>query len=202
MVLESSREMFESGRPLMRRVLPDDPDQIRQWDHYPDRDVVNGKLKSRWFYHCHPPEERKNGEHGHFHLFVDRAALPEGSMPLVTGNPGAKAAVNVVHIAALSIAPSGLPTAWFTVNRWVTDEWLYPADVIAGLLSKIDFRGPRGDSEVNRWLTGMVALYRPLVLDLLNERDAHLQKHDMTGDNRRVEIVSSALINLADQFAE
>lgn len=201
MLLASSQAMYDSGRPLMRRILPDDPAAIVQWTHFPDKDVVNGKFKCRYFYHCHPPEEREENEHGHFHLFVDRLAMPAAYAPLVSGAPTDEALPQVVHIAALSVAPSGLPTGWFTVNRWVTDEWLYPAAAIAGVLPSLDFRGNRGDAEVNRWLTAMVALYCPMIIDLLKARDALLQRQDMSGDDRSVEITSSVAIDLAEMFA-
>ncbi len=200
LLLQSSQVMFDSGRPLMRRVLPDNPDEILQWEHYPEKDVVNGPLKSRHFYHCHPPEEREEGEHGHFHLFVDRAAMPAGIVPLVTGAPIGENIPEVVHIAALSIAPSGLPTGWFTVNRWVTDEWLYPAKAIAAILPDVDFRGNNGDAEVNRWLTAMVSLYRPLICELLQARDELLREKDLTGNDRAVEITSAARIDLTEMF--
>lgn len=62
--------MAASGIPLMLRVVPDS--NYRVWDHYPPDDAVDAKTGARWFYHAHPPEERDAGEHGHFHLFLDR----------------------------------------------------------------------------------------------------------------------------------
>jgi hypothetical protein len=200
MLLMSSQAMFDSGRPLMRRILPDDPGGIRQWDHYPNRDVVNGPLKCRWFYHCHPPEERGAGEHGHFHLFVDKSAVAPDVLPLVTGRPAPESQVDVVHIAALSISTDGLPLEWFTVNRWVTDEWLYPAPAIISLLPQISFRGRRGNGQVNRWLTAIVALYRGELADLLLQRDAVLIKSDLSGDDQNIEITSRCPVDLMTLF--
>jgi hypothetical protein len=201
LLLDASQAMYDSGRPLMRRILPDDPEDIVQWEHYPDRDVVNGPMKCRYFYHCHPPEERSSGEHGHFHLFVDKGAIIEDVQPLVTGRPGPESQVDVVHIAGLSISTDGLPLEWFTVNRWMTDEWLYPAESIIAILSQINFRGRRGNGQVNRWLTAMVALYRNEIAELLVQRDAVLLESDLSGDNEDVEITSRCAVDLVSLFS-
>jgi hypothetical protein len=201
LLVDASQRMYDSGRPLMRRILPDNPHDIVQWEHYPDRDVVNGPLKCRWFYHCHPPEERGAGEHGHFHLFVDKCAIAADVGPLVTGRPDADSDVAVAHIAGLSISPDGLPLEWFTVNRWVTDEWLYPAASITAILPQVSFHGRRGDGQVNRWLTAMVALYRAELSDLLIQRDAILLSSDISGDDKRIEITSRCPVDLMALFA-
>lgn len=161
--------MAQSGLPLMRRVLP--PGDSLVWDHYPPDDAVDAHTGARWFYHAHPPEEREGGEHGHFHLFLDRDdfdGLPALAGPL---NPAAPDA-GVVHIAALSIDLAGLPTRLFSVNRWVTDEWLHPAPAILDRLDRFDLSAAAaGDPLVNRWLTAAVAAFAPEIEQILTERD-------------------------------
>jgi hypothetical protein len=201
LLLRSSQDMFESGKPLMRRIIPEGV-MVEQWEHYPSRDVVNGPIGCRWFYHCHPPEARTNGEHGHFHLFVDRAALPPKLKSLTKAKPARNAALNVCHLVGLSIAPSGLPMGWFTINQWVTDEWLFPAEHVAGILPRVSFRGRRGDSLVNQWLTAMVALYAEQIETLLIERDQCLLSSDPSGKNRDVEVTSSLAIDIAALFED
>jgi hypothetical protein len=202
LLMSSTAAMFAGGQPLMNRVLPaDKPAEV--WHHYPPDDVVNGSAGSRYFYHCHPPAERSDGEHGHFHLFLDKSAMAPGCGPLIappatdTDEPRA----DVVHIAALSISTEGLPLSWFTTNRWVTDEWVYPAEAVIAHLGRFDLRGPDGDPLVNDWLTAMVGLCRGDIASLLSERDRALAARDPTGEDRSVEVTSLKPIALDELFA-
>lgn len=201
MLFSSTQEMFDSGQPLMNRVLPSDGN-VQIWDHYPEGDVVNGPAGCRYFYHCHPVGERGEGEHGHFHLFFDKAAMPATFDPLIAAPeaPKDQPRANVVHIAALAISNEGLPIEWFGTNRWVTDEWLYPADAIIGMLGQFDLTGQSGDPLVNQWLTAMLGLSHAPLAKILHERDDYLRKADMSGtthgEDRAVEITSAAPISL------
>lgn len=201
LLMASTAAMFADGRPLMNRILPS-ADTAEWWEHYPNGDVVNGEAGSRFFYHCHPPAERSEGEHGHFHLFLAKSAMPAGVRPFVAPPPPAsdEPRADVVHIAALSISTEGLPLTWFTTNRWVTDEWVYPASAVIEQLARFDLRGPDGDSLVNDWLTAMVGLCREDLADLLTQRDAVLEARDPTGEDRSVEITSSRSISLERLF--
>lgn len=195
--------MFAGGRPLMNRILPA-AEAAQLWQHYPANDVVNGAAGSRYFYHCHPPAERSDGEHGHFHLFLDKSAVPADAQPIIapptpkTDEPRA----DVVHIGALAISTEGLPLCWFTTNRWVTDEWIYPASAVIAQLARFDLRGPDGDPLVNDWLTAMVGLSRGDLAELLRQRDAVLEAGDMTGEDRSVEITSMMPIALERLFGD
>lgn len=197
LLMTSTAAMFAAGRPLMNRLLPGDA-AAELWQHYPPDDVVNGAAGSRYFYHCHPPAERSEGEHGHFHLFFDKSALPADIAPLIAPPPPTsdEPRAEVVHIGALAISTDGLPLSWFTTNRWVTDEWVYPADAVIAQLSRFDLRGPDGDALVNDWLTALVGLARDDLADLLRQRDAVLELRDMTGEDRSVEITSISAISL------
>ncbi len=188
-------EMAQSGVPLMRRVVPDA--DYRVWDHYPPDDAVDRETGARWFYHAHPPEERDAGEHGHFHLFLDRDSfdgLPARAGPLVPNGTDAR----VVHIAALSIDMNGLPTKLFSVNRWVTDEWLFDAGLVLERLSLFDLTdAPDGDLLVNRWLTAAVATFAPEIERILLDRDMAIADAGAAFfEDRTAEILSSLDIDL------
>jgi hypothetical protein len=186
----------------MSRVLPQD-NTARVYTHYPIGDVVNGKHGSRYFYHSHPPEDRSAEEHGHFHLFLDRRAFGKDTEPLIPAPPvaaGGKRA-DVVHLAALAIGYDGLPLRWFGTNRWVTDEWLYPATDVIGALSKFDLRGSNGDPKVNDWLTAILRLSAKSVAGVLIERDEALRQRDMSGEDRTVEVTSMRDVDLAKLLA-
>lgn len=202
LLLSSTQSMFAEGKRLMQRVLPQEA-PIEVWHHYPAGDVVFGEAGSRYFYHCHPPGERAEGEHGHFHLFLAQSAMPAEAQPLrpMPSTSPQEPRADVVHIAALAISTDGLPISWFTTNRWVTDEWLYPGDVVAQVLDRFDMRGADGDPSVNDWLTAMVALSRDILAALLMQRDAVLEQRDLTGEDRAVEITSLTHISLDQLFS-
>lgn len=171
-IVDSILAMAKAGRPLMQRVLPDGA--VHWWTHYPDDDARDERTRSRWYYHVHPPGVRDDAEHGHFHLFLHRTQLDDGFVPLASPADGDEAPAQVIHIAGLSVDRQGIPTSWFATNRWVTDEFLYSADVLASHLGRYDVDRTPEDVIVNRFLTAMVALYHDEIADLLRARDAKL----------------------------
>src|SRR3546814_7491671 len=78
-VIETIVAMAADGRPLMKRVLPEDG-EVHFWQHYPKKDARDRDTRSRWYYHVHAPGDRDADEHGHFHLFLHRTQLPEGTV--------------------------------------------------------------------------------------------------------------------------
>lgn len=200
-LVDATMAMHESGVPLMRRVLPADVEAIL-WDHYPEHDAVAPYSGARYFYHCHPVEERGADEHGHFHLFLPRRAMKDpDAAKCVPINLSADRA-DVVHIVGLSISPAGLPVSMFTVNRWVCDEWLYAGDDIMAVIDGFDLTGADGDPLVATWLTAMVSLARPNIASLLAERDARLRAANWDGETRALEVMSAMSIDLQALVAE
>ncbi len=187
--------IHRSGIPLMSRILPEDG-KAKAWQRYPPHDVVNGAWQARWFYHSHNPDDRTGQEHGHFHFFLGRQAFSRKIRPLVVPPHSRKPRPSIVHIAALSIDFDGLPTGWFVTNRWVTDEWLYPAAAITGKIAQIGFSGADGDPLVNDWLGAILRASHGTIAALLAERDCVLAKSDPAGENRTIEIVAQAPIDL------
>ncbi len=200
-LVSATVEMAQSGLPLMRRVVPDT--DYRIWDNYPPDDAVDRQTGARWFYHAHPPEERDASEHGHFHLFLDRDSFDGTHARAAPVAPG-EADARVVHIAALSIDLNGLPTKLFTVNRWVTDEWLYTADSICERLYSFDLtHAVDGDPLVNRWLTAAVATFAPEIEQILAERDAAIAGvADSFFEDRSAEILSTLDIDLQNAVTQ
>jgi hypothetical protein len=193
-LIDATVNMHRSGIPLMRRVLPMEEDII-QWDHYPENDVVDRKTKSRFFYHCHPPEERGAGEHGHFHLFLSKESVANTASLAAPEDLSINRA-DVVHIIALSVDKNGIPIDLFSVNRWVTDEWLYPHADIVSALDYFNLEKADGDPLVNAWMTALVFLARPLIANLLAERDAILLAEHASFENRTLEIISRAPLDI------
>lgn len=169
-VIETITQMAQEKRPLMLRVVPED--EVNFWKHYPPKDARDKFCKARWYYHVHAAGSRDEDEHGHFHLFLHRTQLPEGLEPKVWPPQGEDAKAHVTHLIGLSIDKIGIPRAWFTVNRFVTNEFLYPAEVMIEHLPAFNVDHTAEDDCVNRFVTAMVALYREEIAELLRERDA------------------------------
>lgn len=182
--------MHRNGRVLMQRVLPISG-VAEAWRHYPADDIVDPSSGARVFYHAHLRASDADHLHGHFHFFLARSAMARGIKPLRMPPADQRPRPSVVHIAALGIDDAGLPVQWFTTNRWVTNEWLYPADAILTKLRPGLFANAAGDPLVNRWLDAALTLATPLLAGLLHERDDKLREQVIDGEDRAVEIVSS-----------
>lgn len=200
-VIETITQMAQEQRPLMLRVLPDGGES-HFWKHYPKGDARDAKTRSRWYYHVHAPGSRDEGEHGHFHLFLHRTQLPKGLEPKVWPPQGEDCKAHVTHLVGLSIDTVGIPRAWFTVNRFVTNEFLFPADVMIEHLPDFNVDETKEDDLVNRFVTAMVALYREEIAELLRQRDARhaelVAEHGDKGYEKEsgVEVLSQIPIDL------
>ncbi|NIA70203.1 hypothetical protein HBA54_16470 [Pelagibius litoralis] len=208
---EELQAMAEAGREVaeVHRVLAKTSDNIvgellknngtfYEWDHYPPGDVYDHETHGQYYYHAHAIDQRFEGEHGHFHTFVRPKGMPPGIKPApVAGFMKPKDPNDALsHLIAISMTPGGLPFRIFTVNRWVTGEVWYSAKDVAVLLEyfKIDHTQPSWP--VNRWVTAMVQLYRPQIIDLLEARDRKValwQQQNPDGDvfeDRDLEVTS------------
>jgi len=199
-VIETITQMAQEQKPLMLRVVPEDGATF--WTHYPKNDARDKFCKARWYYHVHAPGNRDEDEHGHFHLFLHRTQLPEGLEPKVWPPQGEDARAHVTHLIGLSIDTNGIPRSWFTVNRFVTNEFLYPADVMIEHLPDFDVDHTKEDDLVNRFVTAMVALYREEIAELLRERDTRHEElvaefgDDAYTKDSGVEVLSQIPIDL------
>ena len=200
-VIETITQMAQEQRPLMLRVVPQD--EVNFWKHYPPKDARDKFCRSRWYYHVHAAGSRDEDEHGHFHLFLHRTQLPEGLEPKVWPPQREDAKAHVTHLVGLSIDKVGIPRAWFTVNRFVTNEFLFPADVMIDHLADFNVDHTAEDDCVNRFVTAMVALYREEIAQLLRERDQRQAElvaefGEEAADERasKVEVLSQVPIDL------
>lgn len=204
-VIETITQMAQEQRPLMLRVVPEDGATF--WTHYPKKDARSASCKSRWYYHVHAPGSRDEDEHGHFHLFLHRTQLPDGLEPKVWPPQREDAKAHVTHLIGLSINKVGIPRSWFSVNRFVTNEFLYPADVMIEHLPDFNVDDTKEDDLVNRFVTAMVALYRDEIAELLRERDAKqaelVAEHGDAGYEKAsgVEVLSQIPIDLDEKLS-
>lgn len=155
-----------------------------EWTHHPREDHVDAASGVRFYYHAHAPEERAPGEHGHFHVFV-RAA----------GEPGA-----IAHLVGISLDAKGLPLRLFTTNHWVTGGAWCDAATLARQLPRVQVRARGRLAPVASWLTGVVALYDDVIVELLHERDRRLGAEAAAREDRSLHIVSQRAVSLPDRL--
>jgi hypothetical protein len=135
--------------------------------------------------------------------------MPKGARPAPNNSdeewPSGKDALS--HLIAISMDDFGFPMALFTTNRWATAEaWYKAADVIPMIdLFEIDHALPSWP--VNRWLTGMLALFQPQIADLIRARDEKVAAWRLTHaateawEDRDLEVTSNLEISVEDQIA-
>lgn len=202
------RVLGKSGSNLVLEAL--DGAEFVELEHYPPGDVHDPETHSQFYFHAHPPSPTRAPDFGHFHTFLRHGALPAHATPAVLpGNAVARETSAVTtHLVAISMDRYGRPTALFTTNRWVTDETVYPADVLVPALSAFEIDVAHPSWPLNRWITAMMTLYRTEIADLLRERDAVLAREAQARpdaeilNDRALEVTSWHAIDLESKLAE
>ena len=206
-VKDCGRVLTKTGDNIVGELLKHH-DTFFEWDHYPPGDVFDDETHAQFYYHAHDEDERMPGEHGHFHTFVREEGLPARVVPAPVADFDPKPEDGILtHLVGISMNPAGDPIRLFTTNRWVTGETWYTAeDVIATLdYFVIDLAQPSWP--VNRWITAMLRLFRPQIVNLLRERDkrvaAWLLQHADTNvyEDRDLNVTSELMISVRDQIA-
>ena len=176
-------------------------------EHYPKGDVYDSGSYSQYYYHAHR-EDRT--EHGHFHTFMRARGMPSGVLPVkydgdVKWQMGDDA---ISHIICISMNGPGFPIGLFATNRWVTGETWYDWKDVVSMLDNwaIDHANP--NLAVNHWITGMVKLFRPQIVALLEHRDAVVndwkQQHSEKDvfEDRDLEVTGEYDVSVEDQHAQ
>ena len=204
-VLECYRVLEKTSANVVGQVI-EHGGTFYEWDHYPEGDVYDHETYGQYYYHSHRPEE---GEHGHFHLFVRREAIPDRMRPIPSAGTDEwpEGDEVICHLGAISMDQKGFPTHLFTTNRWVTGEHWYGAADVTELLDKFVIDHTFPSWAVNRWITAMVALYQPQMAQLLIERDAAVQtwSDSHAGDvleDRDLELTSKIALDIPHQIKQ
>lgn len=205
-VLNVHRVLAKTGDNVVGDVLRGQG-TFFEWDHYPKGDVYDQETHSQYYYHAHAADQRFPGEHGHFHTFLRPKGMPPGVKPAkVPGYTPPKDPNDALsHIIAISMDKHGMPFRLFTVNRWVTGEVWYTADDVIAMLDYFLIDHARPTWPVNRWISGMVRLFRPQIEELIHKRDATVgdwQARHADRDvyeDRSLEVTSYVDIGIQDQ---
>lgn len=219
---EELEAMAEAGREvrLCQRVLAKTGDTVvgellrghgtlYEWRHYPPGDVYDAEYHAQYYYHCHPEGERPRGEHGHFHTFLRPHGMPPGVRPAAVPDLAEPESDNdaLSHLIGIAMDVAGQPVRLFTTNRWVTGETWYGADDVIAMLDAFVIDHARPSWPANRWITGLVRLFRPQIVGLLRERDAAVarwaQAHPdaYVYEDRELEVASQCFIAVEEQMA-
>lgn len=183
--------------------------------HYPKGDRINFSSGGQYFYHCHR-EDTDTEEHGHIHCFIRQSGWPK-SWRLADIPERNKYKDNpMTHIIAIGISRIGMPIRLFTVNRWVSKESWFEAEKMPRLAKRFDLsqventRPKTGDQhpiwqQVDRWVEGVVHLFRPQLGWLYQQRDAAMLHYRQQGQENpyldpAIEELSSLPIDMQTQL--
>jgi hypothetical protein len=208
-MLEAGREVLEWRRMLAKTgdtvvgVVLRHEGPFYVLDHYPKGDVFDPDSHAQWYYHAHDQNERP-GEHGHFHTFMRGGGIPLEVEPaqLPDFEPPADRHDLICHLIAVSMDWSGWPISLFTTNRWVTGETWYAARDVGAMLERFDVKMDKPSWSVNRWLTGLLRLFRPHIEELLQQRDERIREWQTRHpdvkayEDRRLEVTSQLPIDV------
>jgi len=203
-ILECYRVLKKGGLNIVGEVIRE-AETFYEWNHYPDGDIFDPDSHSQYYYHNH-----REGEHGHFHVFLRQPGMPKGTRPVknTTDEAWPKGKEALSHLIAISMDDYGFPLAIFTTNRWVTGETWYKAADVVPMIDRFEIDHALPSWPVNRWLSGMLALFQPQIAELVRIRDEKVAAWRLTHaggvdawEDRELEITSNLEISVEDQIA-
>lgn len=168
-VVNCYRVLSKSGDNIVGEILRG-VDTFYEMDHYPEGDIYDPDSHSQYYYHSH----RGADEHGHFHTFLRQEGMSVEQRPITDQSHEGymdERDDKISHIIAISMDNRGFPIGLFTTNRWVTAENWYSAEDVIAMLDRFEIDMVPPSWPVNIWLTSMVRLFRPVIVQLLKERD-------------------------------
>ncbi len=209
-ILECYRVLQKSSSNVVGETLRHQG-EFFEWDHYPNGDVYDHETHSQYYYHAHPPENRAHvwgNEHGHFHTFLRPKGMPKKIKPAKLPDyvkPGGDNDA-LTHFVGFSMDNAGYPVRIFTTNRWVTGETWYDAKSVKTLLPRFNMDLSTPSWATNLWITNMLILFRPMIENLLDQRDDAVARWQMEHpdinayEDRALEITSIADISVDRQI--
>jgi hypothetical protein len=205
-ILECYRVLEKTGANIVGEVLKN-AGTFYEWDHYPDGDVYDDDTHAQYYYHAHRQE---TGEHGHFHTFLRLKGIPDSVTPIEnTSDTDWPVGDDIIcHLIAISMDKQGYPTHLFTTNRWVTGENWYAADDVIRMLDLFEIDHAYPSWPTNRWITAMVRLFYPQIVELVRKRDEKVGSWRPADagvhafEDRDLEVTSILPINVAHQIKQ
>ena len=207
-VLNCQRVLTKTGDNIVGEVLRG-AGTFYEWRHYPQGDIYDSEYHAQYYYHAHPEGERVSGEHGHFHTFLRPLGMPDGIAPAPVPDPKEPESDNdaLCHLVGISMDRAGLPIRLFTTNRWVTGETWYAAGDVVRMLDCFIIDHARPSWPANRWITALMRMFRPQIVELLHARDAEINRRRSIApeinvfEDRDLEVASEMRVSIEDQIA-
>jgi Domain of unknown function (DUF6969) len=204
-VLECFRVLAKAKSNTVAEVLRNQGEFL-QWDHFPKGDVVDWESHSQYYYHAHTKAGRP-GEHGHFHTFMRYKGMSKKLKPMALEIPQEDNDDRIgSHLIGISMDKKGFPIKLFTTNRWITDETWYTGEEVISMLGDFEIDHTYPSWATNRWLTGMVRLFRAQIEDLILKRDKKIKmwqkKHPGKDvfEDRDLEVLSQCKVSVEEQI--
>lgn len=166
---------------------------MREGERYPDPDVTDRFHGFQYFYHAHRHDTE---EHGHIHLFCHAGASGRRRYIHRENNPWKRSAPS--HLLAIGMDAKGMPISLFHVNRWVTAGYWFDASTTAAIIRRIKFDVAEPYTDTSLWVQGFTAMYMPLIVDLLKQRDELLMTREewLNGEDIVLEDRALDLLNV------
>ena len=207
-VLNCQRVLTKTGDNIVGEILRG-AGTFYEWRHYPQGDIYDAEYHAQYYYHAHPEEERVSGEHGHFHTFLRPLGMPPGVHPAPLPDLKEPSSENeaLSHLVGVSMNRAGLPIRLFTTNRWVTGETWYAAGDVVRMLDCFVIDHARPSWPANRWITALMRMFRPQIVELLHARDAEIHRRRRIApeinvfEDRNLEVTSEMRVSIEDQIA-
>ncbi len=201
-IIECLRVLQKTNSNVVGEILRQSP-KLMEWTHYPKGDVFDSATHAQYYFHAHPPANRDTPkEHGHFHCFLRKGGMPDEVNAVVLPNNVDENQADLSHLIAISMDNHGFPIGLFTTNRWVTGEAWYKGDDVIKMLDRFDIDHAWPSWPTNIWLTNMIRLFKPQIIELIKERDRAIatwkDTHPGTDvfEDRELEITSYLAINI------
>ena len=172
---------------------------------YPSQTVQDFESGSQYYFHSHSD---RNGEFGHLHTYVLESGIPKGirgHSPATLGDHSNKFRTHS-HLVAIVINKSCMPQSMFTINHWSSQEAQYSLQNLEKILDCFDISHAWPSYPSNRWMSALLRLFKPQIMHLFAEREAHLAALDTEGretpaaEDYDLEVTSQAEISVADQL--
>lgn len=150
-------------------------DELQTDQLYPEDTVEDKETGCQYYFHAHSDRPQ---EYGHFHTYVMESGLPKAvraQAPASMGEHNNKWRTHC-HLVGISVASNGIPTELFTLNHWSSQEAKFALDDLPTILDRFDVTHAIPSYPVNRWITAVLKMYRPVILDLFEQRSAFLDQ--------------------------
>lgn len=200
-VLRSQAALSRGGGNIVSAILDGQPGFYAE-QHYPPGDAFDPTTGSQYYYHAHSAANPVDGEHGHFHTFLREGGIPPELRPLPQNGQPPPGQEGLSHLVAISMDRFGQPVRLFTVNRWVTGETWYAAREVILMLDHFVVREGYPLPALNEWISGMVRLFRPEIIDLIQQRDIVLATSAAANplEDRSLEVMAALDISVERQI--